>query len=205
MSTMGDIRIRRATKDDAQALLEIYRPYVERTAITFEYDVPTLNEFRSRIESTLERYPYLVAEEHCEEGAGQNRKKEEKGKILGYAYTGTFKGRRAYDWAVETSIYVDMNRRRDGVGRNLYRELEEISKRQHILNMNACIAVPQDAEDQYLTYGSERFHEHMGYSLVGRFHRCACKFGRWYDMIWMEKFLGQHPNDPQPVVPYPDL
>ena len=84
--------IRLATVDDAEELLKIYGPYVTDTAITFEYDVPTLEEFRNRIIKTLSRYPYLVAEKN--------------GKIIGYAYAGPFKERAAYQWAVETSLYV---------------------------------------------------------------------------------------------------
>ena len=59
---MENVNIRVASPDDAEKLLEIYAPYVEKTAITFEYDVPTVHEFKKRIENTLERYPYLVAE-----------------------------------------------------------------------------------------------------------------------------------------------
>ncbi len=86
-------RIRMATPDDAEALLAIYAPYVRDTAIAFEWDVPTVEEFRARIARTLERYPYLVAE-----SAG--------GRALGYAYAGPFRERKAYDWACELSIYV---------------------------------------------------------------------------------------------------
>ena len=96
-----DIRIRIATEDDAEALLAVYAPYVIKTAITFEYEVPTLEEFRGRIRHTLQKYPYLVA--------------ERDGTILGYAYVGPFHERAAYDWAVETSIYVEENLRRCGV------------------------------------------------------------------------------------------
>lgn len=92
MMNRKDIRIRAVTPDDARQLLDIYRPYVEKTAITFEYDVPTLEEFQNRIHKTLQHYPYIAA--------------EKDGELLGYAYTGPFVGRAAYDWAVETSIYL---------------------------------------------------------------------------------------------------
>ena len=68
---------------------------------------------------------------------------------------------------------------------------EEILKKQGILNVNACIGYPQ-IEDEYLTQDSVRFHEKLGYSMVGTFHKCGYKFGRWYDMVWMEKFIGEH-------------
>ena len=99
---------------------------MEKTAITFEYEVPSVEEFRGRIENTLQHYPYLVAE-------------DETG-ILGYAYAGRFQTRAAYDWAVETSIYIRMDQKRRGLGRILYDALEEGLKEQGILNVNACIA-----------------------------------------------------------------
>lgn len=85
--------IRVAKREDAEELLKIYSYYVENTAITFEYDVPSVEEFSDRISNTLEKYPYLVL--------------EEEGKILGYTYAGKFNSRAAYDRAVETTIYMD--------------------------------------------------------------------------------------------------
>lgn len=111
---MEEIEIRLAEPEDAGELLAIYAPYVEETAITFEYTVPSLAEFQERIRHTRERYPYLVA--------------ASAGKIVGYAYAGPFKGRRAYDWAVETSIYVARGAHRQGVGRRLYEALEQCLK-----------------------------------------------------------------------------
>ncbi len=186
------ISIRTATEDDAEELLAIYAPYVEQTAITFEYDVPSEDEFRKRISHTLEKYPYLVAEEN--------------GKIAGYAYVSPFKERAAYDWSVETSIYVDMTQKRKGIGRLLYDRLEEILKKQGILNVNACIGYPQ-IDDEYLTKDSVHFHERLGYHMVGTFHQCGYKFGRWYDMVWMEKFIGEHStqrNQPD-VIPFSNI
>ena len=171
------ITTRTAAPADAKALLAIYTPYVEQTAITFEYDVPTLEEFKSRIQTTLQKFPYIIAEEDS--------------KILGYAYASPFKERAAYGWSVETSIYVKQDERQKGIGRILYDRLEEILKKQGILNVNACIGYPQ-IEDEYLTQDSVRFHEKLGYSMVGTFHKCGYKFGRWYDMVWMEKFIGEH-------------
>ncbi|MBC5660859.1 GNAT family N-acetyltransferase [Anaerosacchariphilus sp. NSJ-68] len=186
------VRIRRATPADAEALLGIYAPYVEHTVITFEYLVPTVEEFRERIRHTLEKYPYILAEQR------------ETGEILGYAYTGPFKERAAYDWGVETTVYVKQDCKRGGIGKKLYTALEKVSAAQHILNMNACIGYPVE-EDEYLTQDSAHFHEHLGYRLVGEFHSCGFKFGRWYDMIWMEKLIGAHTAEPDPVIPFPKL
>ena len=182
-----DILIRVACEDDAEALLEIYATYVRDTAVTFEYDAPSAAEFRDRIRNTLKKYPYLAA--------------EKSGKIIGYAYAGGFHARAAYDWAVETSIYIDRNYHGQGLGRRLYLALEDALKRQHIINMNACIAYTKD-EDSHLTHGSVKFHERMGYSIVGHFSECDYKFGKWYDIVCMEKHLGPHPQTPQPVIPF---
>ena len=187
MTHPSPITIRAAVPDDSGALLSIYRPYVERTAITFEYEVPSEEEFARRIRHTLKRYPYLIA--------------ETDGQILGYAYAGPFHERPAYDWAVETSIYVDMDRRRTGVGKHLYCALERILTAQNILNLNACIAWPE-TEDEYLTRNSADFHLHLGYRLVGEFHQCGYKFGRWYNMIWMEKLVGNHQTDMPSIRPF---
>ena len=184
------IKIRTAVPEDAVALLEIYALYVEHTAISFEYDVPSVEEFRERIVNRLEKYPYLVA--------------EVDGKMLGYAYTSPFVGRAAYGWSAETTIYLREDCRKMGVGRALYGALEEVSKAQNILNLNACIGYPQE-EDEYLTMNSVKFHEHMGYQMVGMFHNSGYKFGRWYHMVWMEKLIGEHKDKPKRVIPFREL
>lgn len=181
---MDEIKIRVADVKDAEALLKLYAPYVEHTAITFEYVVPTVEEFAGRIAHTLEKYPYLVA--------------ERKGRIVGYAYVSPFKTRAAYDWCVETSIYVAEEERKSGVGRLLLERLEAVLDRMGILNVNACIALPV-GEDPYLTMDSILFHEKMGYEKVAHFHSCGYKFQRWYDMIWMEKLIGEHTGEQKAV------
>ena len=166
----NNIHIRVASEDDAESLLAIYTPYVVKTAITFEYEVPTLEEFRGRIRHTLQKYPYLVAEQN--------------GKILGYAYVSPFKARAAYDWAVENSVYVDENLRHSGVGGRLNHALETVCGSMGILNMEACVGVPE-VEDEHLTRNSVEYHAHIGYRLVGEFYKCGYKFGRWYNMVCM--------------------
>mgnify|MGYP001024588276 FL=1 len=183
-----DGAVRGARLEDAERILEIYACYVRQTAVTFEYEVPTLEEFRSRMEHTMERYPYLVIE------AG--------GAVQGYAYAGPLKERAAYDWSCETTIYLDRGARRRGMGRQLYEALEDALGRMGILNLYACVASPE-GEDQYLTRDSEAFHRCMGYRTVGEFRFCGCKFGRWYHTVWMEKVIGERRPDQPPVVPYP--
>lgn len=179
MITVGNAELK-----DAERLLEIYDYYVKNTAITFEYTTPTIEEFRGRMEKTMQKYPYLVA--------------EKDGVIAGYAYAGAFVGRAAYDWSCETSIYLDKNARRCGIGKTLYAALEKELKKMGILNMYACIGYP-DNEDEYLTKNSAEFHSHIGFTQVGEFHKCGYKFGRWYNMIWMEKIIGEHKEKQAPV------
>lgn len=233
---MGKLKFRVARPEDAEALRTIYAPYVEETAITFEYEVPSVEAFRARIAHTLATYPYIVA--------------IEENNIIGYAYVGRLHERAAYDWSVETSIYVDRCARKHGLGRQLYERLEAILRAMNIISVNACIAYPgtmnpavdaataadrlQDAhigigdpntadrarkdpregtvdsgvdigEDPYLNTNSPDFHAHLGYQLVGHFHACAYKFDRWYDMIWMEKWIAPHPAKPEAMIPFPEL
>ena len=280
---MGKRTFRVARPEDAEALRTIYAPYVEETAITFEYEVPSVEAFRARITHTLATYPYIVAVEEQEGNAGTghvdgasasclDRAEANAGtahvdstsvssapasgagevteahrtseRIIGYAYVGRLHERAAYDWSVETSIYVDRCARKHGLGRQLYERLEAILRAMNIISVNACIAYPgtmnpavdaataadrlQDAhigigdtntadrarkdpregsadsgvdigEDPYLDTNSPDFHAHLGYQLVGHFHACAYKFDRWYDMIWMEKLIGEH-DAPQPDI-----
>lgn len=176
--------IRNAKLQDAEDILGIYAYYVENTAITFEYDVPALEEFQNRMKKIMEKYPYLVL--------------EQDGKIAGYAYAGAFVGRAAYAWSCEMTIYLDRNVRKCGLGRKLYEALEERLREMGILNLYACIGFPEE-EDAYLNKNSAQFHRHLGYSFVGEFRKCGYKFGRWYNMIWMEKIIGSH-KDKQPPV-----
>lgn len=178
------MKIERVTIEDAEELLSIYAPYVRNTAISFEYKVPSLPEFQDRIRNIASALPYIKA--------------VEDGEILGYAYASKFKSRKAYDWSVETTIYVRQDARRTGVGKMLYGVLEDSLKRMGILNMNACIAVPKE-DDEHLTNDSYDFHKKMGFRLVGTFHNSGYKFHTWYDMIWMEKLIGEHQKQPKNV------
>ena len=181
------IRIEKALVSDAMCLSEIYAPYVRETVITFEYEPPSAEEFAERMRTIIEGYPYLKAV-------------DEDGSVIGYAYASAFKKRAAYDRSVEVSIYVRRDSRRSGAGRLLYNALESSLRDMGIINLCACITVPSEdsPEDKEgrVTDDSFRFHERMGYSLAGRLHRIGYKFGEWYDVVWMEKTLGEHKAAP---------
>ncbi|BCP61657.1 GNAT family N-acetyltransferase [Streptococcus suis] len=161
------IEIRNAQVEDAANLVAIYAPYVEKTAITFETEVPTVEAFASRIEKTLEKFPYLVA--------------VEEGKIVGYAYASTYYARAAYDWTVEMSVYVQKEARGKGIGNLLYTALEEELTARGFKNFLACIALPNPA--------SIALHEKRGYQQVAHFKKVGFKFGTWHDIVWLQKSL----------------
>ena len=180
------IKIRMATPADSKALLDIYAPYVLQTGITFEYEVPREDVFRKRIESVLEKYPYLVA--------------ESDGNIVGYAYAKELGERAAFSHSVETVIYLGGDQRKKGVGRLLYGELERILKKQRITNLYAAVSY-REQEDETITHASPLFHLAMGYRKAAHFNKCGYKFGRWYDIIWYEKHIAEHEALPGELLP----
>lgn len=174
---IDDISIRFAKPEDAKELLKIYAYYVTDTAISFETEVPSEEEFKLRIEDVLKSYPFIVA---CKDD-----------EILGYAYLHSFVGRKAYELSAETTIYLNPDKKKMGIGKKLYSVLEDIAKAQNITNLYSCIGYV-DKEDEYLNNNSVQFHEHIGFRMVGKFENCGHKFGRWYHMVWMEKIIGEH-------------
>lgn len=166
--------IREVQVQDAERLVEIYAPYITDSAVSFEYKVPTVREFQERIRHITEKYPYIVC------------LKDDR--IVGYAYASAYSSREAYDWTAMSSIYVDSECHRQGVGALLYKELEERLRKQGIVNLLAGVAFTE-VEDQYLTQDSFKFHTKMGYEKVAHMKSIGRKFDRWYDLIWLQKKL----------------
>lgn len=164
--------IREVRESDAARLVEIYSYYVKETAVSFEFEAPSVEEFRNRIRTISSKYPYLVYEEN--------------GEILGYVYASAYSGREAYNWTVATSIYVDKDSRKQGIGAALYNELETRLYKQGIVNILAAVAYI-DTEDEYLTHDSIIFHKRMEYKEVAHMIKVGKKFDRWYDIIWLQK------------------
>ena len=171
------MEIRLAKPSDARSLLDIYAPYVEKTAITFEYEVPTVEDFANRVEKTLEKYPYLVA--------------EEDGVVLGYAYASTYYARAAYDWAVELSVYVSQEARGKGVGTKLYDALEDLLEQMGYIHFLACISLPNEA--------SLALHRKRGYQQVAHFPKIGYKFNNWHDIVWLQKSLEKQATSIKPL------
>lgn len=185
------MKLRIATPDDAKKLQKLYAWYVIHSAATFEWDVPDVDEFRRRIESTLKDYPYIVV--------------EEDGEIMGYAYVSPFKGRKAYEWSAETSIYIAHESRQKGYGSLLYKALEKIMPLQNVCNLYACIARPTREDDPHLSMASICFHQLLGYRLCAEFEGCAVKYDTWYDMVWMGKRIATLEEHPKPFLPFLSL
>lgn len=159
--------IRVATAGDVPAMLAIYRPYVETTAYSFEYQVPTQAEFLARFHGHIAQCPWLVW--------------EEQGQILGYAYAGNAFERAAYGWAAEISIYLHSDAFRRGIGRQLYGKIEAALRRQGYQIVYAVITTANTSSIQ--------FHTALGYTKTAEFPKCGYKLGQWHGVIWMEKRL----------------
>ena len=166
-----DFTIRDARPEDAAALLDIYRPFVIDTTVSFELEPPTVGEFQRRIASAQSQWAWLVAE--CD------------GTIAGYAYASAFRTRAAYRWTTEASAYVHSAHRGRGIASALYRRLFEVLVAKGYCNAYAGIALPNDA--------SVAFHKSLGFTPVGVFHRAGWKFGKWHDVSWWEVRLRDTP------------
>lgn len=173
---MDYIKVRDVTLADVKQLVKIYAPYVEKTAVSFEYEVPSLEEFSDRVKKIRESYPYLVVLMNDD--------------IVGYAYASSFHARAAYQWCAELTIYLKDNVHGKGLGKRLYKEMETRLKKQNVKNLYACIAYPNDK--------SIGFHEYMGFKTIGHFHQCGYKLNQWWDMVWMEKMIGEHDQSIKP-------
>lgn len=171
--------IRFATPRDAEAMLEIYAPYVKGTAVTFEYEVPSIEGFRGRVESILQTYPWLAA--------------EEDGLLLGYAYAGPYRSRAAFQWDAEGSIYLRPQAQGTGLAAPLYRCLMELLELQGVRNLYGCITHPNPA--------SEAFHRKMGFTDLAVFPKAGYKLGQWWDVLWNFRPLGEKHSPPCPFRP----
>ncbi len=171
---ISDLIIREVQLEDAERIVEIYSHYVLNTAVSFEYEVPSVEEFRQRISKITSKYPYLVC------------LKDDK--IVGYVYAGEYSSRSAYSWTAAMSIYVDKDYRRQGIGSAMYSAIEPKLKEIGIINLLAGTAYCEK-EDEYLTHASSCFHMSQGYSEAAHFKKIGKKFDRWYDLKWYQKGL----------------
>ncbi len=170
------MNIRTATPADAAAIAAIYDPIVKGTTISFEAEPPGEAEMRARIEKTLDTLPWLVAEDST-------------GAVCGYAYASKHRERAAYQWSVDTTVYVREDQRGRGVGRALYGRLLPLLAELGYCQAFAGIALPND--------GSIGLHEAVGFTALGVYRDVGFKQGQWRDVGWWQKTLAR-PDDPQP-------
>lgn len=177
------MHIRLANSGDIPQILEIYGPYIRETAISFEYSVPTREEFARRFAGITADFPWLVW--------------EEDGKLLGYAYGSLPFTRAAYRWCAEASIYLRPEARGRGIGKALYRVLWELLRLQGYCKVYAVITTANE--------DSVGFHTHLGYRQVARMPDCGFKLGAWYGTVWMEKALNSVEKPENPPVRFPAI
>ncbi|WP_205703181.1 MULTISPECIES: GNAT family N-acetyltransferase [Acutalibacteraceae] len=171
--------VRFVRETDAEKILDIYRPYIMETAITFEEETPSPEEFRDRILTISEEYPYLVC--------------ESDGAVAAYAYASRYQKRASYRWNAELSVYVERSALRRGYGKTLYGALLEMLRLQGVQNVYAIITVPNR--------NSEKMHESLGFRRLGEYRRTGFKRGGWHDVALFEKSIGSHGSDPAPMTP----
>ncbi len=174
-----NVLIRPVNEKDSASLLQIYAPFIRETDITFEYDVPSVQEFADRISSVTKRYPWLVC--------------ESDGKVIGYAYASRHSERTAYQWSVNVSVYVKPEHHGKHLATALYTALFEILRRAGYFNAYACITTPN--------VKSEGFHQAFGFKPIGVFNNVGFKFGKWKSVRWFEYALSALSSDPQKPKP----
>lgn len=171
---MNNIKIRFAVESDCREMLDIYAPFVENTAVSFEYKAPSIDEFRGRVHEIQKKYPWIVC--------------EIDNKAAGYAYASAFNNREAYDWSADYSIYVNPDYHGMKIGTALYTCLTELLKLQGFYNAFAGVTSSNTK--------SERFHKMFGFIPVGTYHNAGYKFNRWYDVQWFEYKISDIKNPP---------
>jgi L-amino acid N-acyltransferase YncA len=168
------MNLRLAQGKDAEGILDIYAPFIRDTSYTFETDVPSMPVFAERINGCLINWPWLVV--------------ETEGIIAGYAYGARHRERKAYQWCVESSVYIHPDYQKKGVGRALYTALLAILKEQGYYNVYAVINLPND--------GSVSFHESCGFSWFATYKKVGFKLGRWKDVGWWQYVINEYRDNP---------
>lgn len=178
---MSTIRI--ASKGDANEVLTIYKPYVLNTSFTFETELPSVETFADRIDHYLDTWPWLVCEIN--------------NKVVGYTYASRHRERAAYQWCVESSIYILDEFQKTGIAKALYAALLEILKIQGFRNVYAGITLPNDK--------SVKFHEQSGFRHFANFENIGFKKGRWNTVSWWQLSINDHNDDPAPPIKFSEL
>lgn len=183
-ATDAPVTVRPARPDDAAGVRDVYAPFVRDSPVTFRTEVPSVDDVVEEIRETraADEYPWYVATVGSEES------------VVGYASASRLRDRAAYRWTAETSVYVDPDSHRRGVGTRLYDRLLGTLRRQGYCSAYAAIATPNPE--------SVAFHEERGFERVGTFPDSGFKLGDWHDVVWYHRRLrdpDEEPADPEPV------
>lgn len=178
-----EIQIRLIAAADIEEVLDIYAPFVQNTAITFEYEVPSIAEFRDRVLTITSEYPWLIC--------------VVDDKIAGFAYASRFRYRTAYQWSVESAIYISPQTQSKGIGKALYTTLFDLLRLQGYVNVYAGTCIPNDK--------SVALHRKMGFKEIGTFSKIGFKHGKWHDTLWFQLNLCAHNSNPEVPTPMSNL
>ncbi len=176
-------KIRPALPSDASSILDIYAPYILNTAVSFETEVPSAANFSERIIANEESWPWLVY--------------ESDGLIAGYAYASKHRERTAYQWSVESSVYMSDRLQQKGIATKLYQTLFQILKYQGCRNLYAGITLPNER--------SIRFHEKMGFKKIADYKNIGYKFNGWHTVRWYELQLNDYTDSPAPFKKWKEI
>jgi len=176
-------KIRSALSSDASSILDIYAPYIANTAVSFETEVPSVEDFTQRIMGNQESCPWLVY--------------ESGGLIAGYAYASKHRDRAAYQWSLESSVYVNEGFRQQGIATKLYQTLFQILKYQGCRNLYAGITLPNEK--------SVNFHQKMGFNKIADYKNIGYKFNSWHTVGWYELQLNDYSDAPAPFIKWSQI
>ncbi len=180
---MSNYVIRRVKNEDIVQLVEIYKPYVENTTVSFEFIPPTVQEFEQRVNTYSRDYPYLVA--------------ELDGEVIGFAYGSRLAERAGFNWSAQLSIYLAPRAKGLGIGREMYNIIMQIMEQQGIYAVYAIISTPNP--------DSIAFHSKMGFVECARLPRCGYKNNVWCDIVYMYKLLRECTGTPQTITTFCEL
>jgi phosphinothricin acetyltransferase len=176
-------KVRVAKPGDCGQMLDIYAPVIEESATSFEYQVPSPDVFWERVRKTLIKYPWLVCCHHQ--------------RLIGYAYAGSHRSRKAYQWSVELSVYIDSEYHRMGIARILYQNLLAVLELQGFYTALAGISLPNP--------NSVKFHEALGFTAIGVYQNIGFKFDQWHSTGWWERPIQSYAAEVKDPVPFSEL
>ena len=177
------IEVRAATRFDAEAITDIYAPSITNAAISFETEVPSIQEMQKRIETIVQQFPWIVC--------------VVDGKIAGYVYSSRYRDREAYQWSCECTAYIHEQFKGKGVGMELYELLFQLLNLQGFKTVYAVVTLPNEA--------SIKLHEKCGFKKFAVFENVGYKFGQWHSVGWWKLRLNDYNPDPPPPLKFSEL